>query len=132
MTALEEYALNAAGDGGVYLPPTSSMRFAAPIPDEFPFLEFAELSSQDIAPVAAVLEEFAHRFQFETTHFGCLYRLASLIQTRKCLSLLHWLADDASRRLPIPWTTLSEAESEAARQEPSVCHCSVPRSGCRP
>jgi len=112
LTSLGENALSAADDGGVYLPPTSSMRFASPIPDEFPFLDFASLTTQDIAPLAALLEEFAHRFQFETMHFGCLYRLACLIQTQHCLSLLRWLAHDPSRQLPTPWMAVNETDPD--------------------
>lgn len=106
MLLTEAASLNAAGEGGAYVPHTSSMRFELPIPDEFPFLDFGAMKSQDIAPTAALLEEFAHRFQVETTHFGCLYRLACLIQTLRCLDGLRWLAGDATRRLPMPWTDL--------------------------
>lgn len=99
----DEYVLNAADAGGRYNPSSDSMAFVQPLPDEFPYMEMAAIREEDIGLLASVLEEFAHRFQFQSTHFGFLYRLAGLIQSAKILDVLAWLGQSRTRQLQLPW-----------------------------
>jgi hypothetical protein len=106
----DEYALNAADNGGRYHPGSDSMAFAQAIPDEFPYLDFTTMEPSDIGFMASLLEEFAHRLQFQITHFGFLYRLASLIQVSKVLEVLAWLGESPNRRLPLPWKKVTAVD----------------------
>lgn len=88
---------------GSYNSRFDSFRFNVKIPDEFPLIDFRIASAEQVAPLANLIEEFTHRFQFALTPFGILYRATTLTQTRLCARVLSKLADDDRLRLPIPW-----------------------------
>lgn len=92
-----------ARSGGSYFPVTDHMVFDSRIPDEFPQITLQTSTPEDLHRYIAIIEEFAHRFQFCLTQVGLLYRLSCLSQSMKIFEILRLLGENKAERLPIPW-----------------------------